>query len=405
MEPWRKNLYVIWGAQFLAMAGMSMAMPFMPFYIRTLGVTELASVKRWSGVVFAGPFLVSVFMAPVWGLVSDRYSRKLMVVRAFLGIALATGLMGFAQSVTQLFLLRMLQGGFSGFMSASVALVSTTTPKERMGYSLGFLQTSTATGSVVGPLMGGVLADLVGYRAIFFITSGLALGSAVVVSLAASDGPKGDGRGKKFTLRDNYRFVWETSIVWKAMIVMFLAQLCTMLVQPIFALYIESMWPYSRYLSTATGAIFAVTGVATALSAPRWGRYSDQRGYGRTLTFTTVGAGLVYALQGVVTHPLHLAILRVLQGLCVGGILPSLYGMVSHATPEDRRGGVLGIAASAQLLSNLVGPLTGGLLSSYVGIRPLFFLGAGVFFVTASVVRTNLKGQWREAADQAVAGG
>ncbi|MSS72444.1 MAG: MFS transporter [Candidatus Latescibacteria bacterium] len=315
MEPWRKNLYVIWGAQFLAMAGMSMAMPFMPFYIRTLGVTELASVKRWSGVVFAGPFLVSVFMAPVWGLVSDRYSRKLMVVRAFLGIALATGLMGFAQSVTQLFLLRMLQGGFSGFMSASVALVSTTTPKERMGYSLGFLQTSTATGSVVGPLMGGVLADLVGYRAIFFITSGLALGSAVVVSLAASDGPKGDGRGKKFTLRDNYRFVWETSIVWKAMIVMFLAQLCTMLVQPIFALYIESMWPYSRYLSTATGAIFAVTGVATALSAPRWGRYSDQRGYGRTLTFTTVGAGLVYALQGVVTHPFIRDRIRGLNGL------------------------------------------------------------------------------------------
>ena len=116
MDSWRRNLYILWGAQFLAMAGMSMVMPFMPFFIRTLGVTDPGSLRRWSGAVSAGPFLVSVFTAPVWGLISDRYGRKLMVVRAFLGIALATGLMGFSRSVTQLFLLRMLPGGFSGFL-------------------------------------------------------------------------------------------------------------------------------------------------------------------------------------------------------------------------------------------------------------------------------------------------
>ncbi|MBP2672722.1 MAG: multidrug transporter, partial [candidate division NC10 bacterium] len=115
MELWRKNLYVLWGTQFLAMAGMNLVVPFLPFYIRQLGVTDPTSLARWSGLVFAGPFFLSFIATPVWGSLGDRYGRKMMVVRALIGLAISQLLIGFAQDVIQLLIFRVVQGAISGF--------------------------------------------------------------------------------------------------------------------------------------------------------------------------------------------------------------------------------------------------------------------------------------------------
>ena len=117
MDLWRKNLYVLWATQFIAMVGMNLVVPFLPFYIRQLGVTNDAEVVRWSGLVFAGPFVSSFFATPIWGNLGDRYGRKPMVIRALFGLALSQVLIGFSQNVMQVFLFRIFQGAISGFIA------------------------------------------------------------------------------------------------------------------------------------------------------------------------------------------------------------------------------------------------------------------------------------------------
>src|SRR3989304_5661176 len=129
MELWRKNLYILWGTQFLAMMGMNLVVPFLPFFIRELGVTEPAELARWSGLVFSGPFVLSFIATPIWGNLGDRYGRKIMVVRAIFGLAISQALIGLSQNVEMLFFFRMLQGAISGFIAAALALVSANTPR------------------------------------------------------------------------------------------------------------------------------------------------------------------------------------------------------------------------------------------------------------------------------------
>jgi MFS family permease len=180
MEPWRKNLYTL-RTQFLAMVGMNLVVPFLPFYIRELGVTDPDALARWSGLVFAGPFVLSFLATPLWGALGDRYGRKPMVVRAIFGLALSQLLIGFSQDVYQLLFFRVVQGAISGFIASALALVSTNTPREKMGYAMGFMQSSSAGGMVLGPFVGGLLADLIGYRAIFFVTASLCTIAGVLV--------------------------------------------------------------------------------------------------------------------------------------------------------------------------------------------------------------------------------
>ena len=117
-------MYVIWIALFFTMVGMSMVVPFLPLYIRDLGVTEQVEVERWSGLAFAGPFILSFFLTPLWGMMGDRYGKKAMVLRAIVGLSLSQFLIGMSQDVYQLILFRMFQGAASGFIPASLALVS-----------------------------------------------------------------------------------------------------------------------------------------------------------------------------------------------------------------------------------------------------------------------------------------
>ena len=67
MGLWKKNLYSLWVAQFIAVAGLSMVVPFLPFYLKELGVIAREDVKIWSGLLFSAPFMVAAFLQPKIG--------------------------------------------------------------------------------------------------------------------------------------------------------------------------------------------------------------------------------------------------------------------------------------------------------------------------------------------------
>jgi DHA1 family multidrug resistance protein-like MFS transporter len=391
-EPWRRTLYIIWVAQFIAMMGMSLVVPFLPFYIQTLGVTSPDDVARWSGYVFSGPFFISFFLTPIWGLLGDRYGRRIMVVRAVFGLAISQALIGLSQNVEMLFLFRMLQGALSGFIAAALALVSSTTPREHTGYALGLLQTASASGGVIGPLVGGSLADTFGYRPLFYFVATLCTIAGILILRYVEEPPREHDTPKvKHTVSGNLRSAFESPPIRAALILIFLSQIALLIVQPIFALYVESLEPVTTRIATLAGAIFSITGVFMVLSSPWWGKRNDTKSYKKNLTIAISGAAVACFAQGFVVHAYQLLVLRAIQGFCVGGILPSLYSYVSKHSPPSRRGGIMGIASSSQVLANMIGPIMGGYIAAATGFRENFFvtgalLAASLLFLRRSFV-------------------
>ena len=157
--PWKRNLVVLVGVQILATAGMSLIMPFLPFYVERLGVTDPAAQRSWSGFIFGISLFFAAIMGPVWGTVGDRWGRKAMIVRALLGTGVCILAMGFVTNVWQLLILRTIQGALGGFITASITLVAALTPRERSGMAVGSIMGSVYAGGAVGPLLGGALAE------------------------------------------------------------------------------------------------------------------------------------------------------------------------------------------------------------------------------------------------------
>lgn len=367
-------------------------MPFMPFYIQELGVRDFASVARWSGLIFGIPFLFSAFFAPIWGTVGDLYGRKPMILRAMFGVSIVISLMGFVRNVHQLFVLRALHGILGGFVGPAMALVTTSVPEERLGFSIGFLQTSMIAGGIVGPFFGGVLADMMGYRPLFRLTGLFAFLSAIAVVIWVKEERRNQGQSSHiYGLRDNISFFFHSKELLAIAFAIFVMNFGVMLVEPILPLFISSLGVKKSILATVTGAIFASTGIVNIFATPLWGRRADKKGYKPTLIICMLGASLCYIPQAVVRNAYQLAILRVILGVFSSGVPPSTQSIIAHNVQAERRGGIYGLTNSAALLANLLGPATGGILASAIGIRPSFLLTSFFVLVAWTLVRTIVK--------------
>jgi DHA1 family multidrug resistance protein-like MFS transporter len=230
-------------------------------------------------------------------------------------------------------------------------------------------------------MLGGVLADAVGFRNLFFVTAAVEMAVAIAVMRLVRE-RRGGERRQASSVIENARWALRGA-TRAAIFALFGTQLAILLVQPFFALFVESLGVGRERLSSTTGAIFGVTGLATLVMAPRWGAFGDLIGRRRALWIAMGGASIAFALQGVVDDVRVLFCLRLLQGGFVAGMLPALYATIASRTPESRRAGVVAFGASATLLGGLVGPILGGTLASVFGMRPVFWISTGVFMTNA----------------------
>lgn len=197
IQTMKKNLVIMWIANFFVAASATMVLPFLSLYIGTFGDYSQDYVQRWSGFVFSITFLTALFFSPLWGRISDKHGYKRILMITGFGISASIFLMGFVQSVEQLFFLRLVMGIVTGFIPTSIAFISSQTPKESAGKTLATLQTGTVTGALLGPLIGGLIVDMVGFQYTFIITSSCIAGAALLVTIFIKDHKRVEKQSEK----------------------------------------------------------------------------------------------------------------------------------------------------------------------------------------------------------------
>ncbi len=401
MERWRRNLYILMGSQFLVMGAMTMIIPFLPLYLQEMGVTDPDKNQMWAGLIFGINFLSAFVMAPVWGSLADKKGRKIMVLRSGFGMSVVILLTGLATSPMQLLLLRLLNGTISGFVPSSISLVATNTPRERVGYALGLLQSGGVAGSIMGPFIGGALAELIGFRMIFYLTGAL-LGIASLVVLFVVKEEKLPEKGASAGFFADGSFILHQRTLLILFSAGFLLQFAMLGPQPQMPLFVERLGAPGGYIAFFAGLVTAVTGLANMTASPFLGRLGDRIGSDRVMVYAMTAAALFFIPHAFVTSVWQLLILRFLLGLCMGGLLPSLHALVRHYAPAGKESTVYGYNSSAIFLGNMMGPIVGGFLTVWIDIRGLFLVTAGLLLFGAWWIKTGLNRPTTPKREQSV---
>jgi DHA1 family multidrug resistance protein-like MFS transporter len=388
LEAWKRNLYVIWVAELVAIAGFSVVFPFLPYYVQELGITDLHEVELWSGLLFAAQAVTMAIFAPIWGSVADRYGRKLMVQRAMFGGAFVLAAMGFVQNVQQLAILRLIQGMLTGTVPAATTLVASSTPRERAGYALGLLQTAVWTGASIGPLLGGLVADTWGYRAAFWVTGLLLFIAGLTVWRFVQEDFTPPAR-QKDNPEDGFwhglKLVVQSKGLRSLFSVRILVRLGVRTLGPILPLFVQSLIPNSTRVASIAGLVSGVSAATSAVGAVTLGRASDRLGYRRVLLVCALLAALVYIPQFFVTNPWQLVILQGALGVVMSGVLASTSALLATLAPEGHQGAVYGIDTSVVSTANAIGPMLGASIAAALGLRAPFILAAATLVMAAGL--------------------
>ena len=381
---WKRNLRVLAVAVFIAGIAFSEVMPFLPLYISTLGHFSHQQLNMWAGLVFSGIFFVSAFVSPWWGKLADMKGRKLMILRASLGMSIVLAAMGLVTNVWQLFFLRMTQGFFAGFVSNSNALIATETPKEKSGQALGTMASSFTAGNLLGPFVGGALASIFSYRVAFFIT-GLLLLVAFFLSLffVHEDDFKPVVRKDLENTKGVIKALQYPQMIFGLLLTTLIIQAANNSINPIVSLYVKQLMHNQGNVVFISGIIAALPGIATFLAASRFGAIGDRIGTHKVIIAGFIGATILFFLTAFVRNPIELGILRFLVGFTDACLFPQVQTLLTKNSSSMVTGRIFSWNQSAMYIGNIIGPLLG---STIAGISSYSI----VFIVTALIVIANL---------------
>jgi MFS family permease len=368
---------------FTTIVGMTLLLPFLPVYVEQLGVTDHAAIVQWSGVAYGATFLTAAMFAPLWGRLGDQYGRKLMLIRASLGMAVAMSLIGLSQNVYQLVGLRLLTGLLGGYSSGSTVLVATQTPRARTAWAIGIMASGNMAGNLVGPLIGGVLPPLIGIRMTFFAAGAIIFVAflATVFLIKEQRRPRRSGAARKHS---PWAAVPDKRPVVVMLVTGMLLMFANMSIEPIITVYVAQIVPNPAHVTVVAGLVMSAAALGSILSASRLGKLADRIGHWTVIVGCLVVCAGLLIPQAFVTAGWQLILLRFLMGLSLGGLLPCVATVIRHNVPERNAGSILGYSTSSQYVGQVTGPLVGGFIGGHFGMRAVF-LGTSVLMAAGAV--------------------
>ena len=364
--PWVVTLTILVASAFLMDMSFTMITPFLPVYLSSELGAKASDVDMWSGAVFAVTFFVSGLLGPVWGVLADRKSRKLMALRASIGLTISYALCGIVQTPMQLFAARFFQGLCAGLYPALLALLAASIPARKTGLSMGLMQGGMTVGAVVGPFVGGVLADYFGMRESFFVAS-VALG---LISLLIGFCIKEKPRTIKVTSRNWFDWsVIRQPAIFKMLMACAVIHASLFSAQPILPLYIAQLQGSMDNIMMLSGTIFSVCAISIMIASPILGAAGQKFGFLKVLSCSLFFAGLLISAQVLGRTPFEFGVWRFIAGFAIAGLIPLVNSIISTECPPDKKGEVFGFNFLTGHAGMALGPFAAGALSGWFGYQ------------------------------------
>jgi MFS transporter, DHA1 family, multidrug resistance protein len=409
---WRRNQVAVNVAAAMVFFGFTLVMPFLPFYVQTLGIRGMRNVALWSGALLTTSPLIAAILGPIWGRLADRVGMRIMVQRILFAISLHWGLMFFVTDIWQMLGLRIFLGLFSGFGTMSVALVTHGCPRERIGRAVGVLQATQILSTALGPLVGGVLAQLIGIRHTFLVTFALCATAFLFVLalyrdtapalepgvsetvVVPQEGPvsagvralvSGTAAGPSASRALSFREILALPMFAHLLPQLFLLNLVDRSLFLVVPLVVSSLAAGRSGAEASTGIVVSAGALASAASAFLLGRGASRGAPMSLLLYGLAGSTATIVPMALCRSILPFATLRVLLGLAVGGAMTLVYTIGGHVLPPDARVAGYSLLSSTAMLGGALGPTLCGLLTVIDPRAPMLFGGLVYLALTLHV--------------------
>ena len=392
METWKRTVYISLVCVFCTAFGVSQLAPILPLYFHDLGVQTPEAMSLWSGLATGATYIIVCLAAPFWGRVADKKGRKITLIRSSFGMALCNILIAFQTTPEGVVLIRLVQGLVSGFYSASITLIASESPIERTGWALGLLASANLAGSLIGPLLGGYIADTVGIRNDFIIVGTLMGLAGVLATIFIHENYVPQPNPEKLSIRKLKEQIPEFNSIVALCVASFIYAICIMSLQPVISVYIKGIVPSdTEKLAFIAGAVFSAMGIAQLMSSSPLGKLVDKIGPRKVLVVSLIYVGILNIPQAYVSDVYQLAIIRFLQGFGLGGMLPALNTYLSSKTPREFTGQVFSYNQSCLFFGYFLGSVGGASLMAWLGFTTLFWVSGGLFIISALWIGFKLK--------------
>lgn len=386
---WKQNLKVAWLGNFLTGTSFTLVMPFISVFVEELGVGP-GQVEYYAGLAVSVNALAAALMAPVWGSLADRYGRKPMMVRAAFAMIFTMGGMAFVPNVFWLLALRVLNGVFTGYIPNATALIASQVPKDKTGYALGTLSTGAVAGNLIGPTLGGILAEMFGVHMVFLLVGLL---YAIVVLLTVfyiREDFVPVKKGEEMSVKEVFEQVKDRQMLVGLFVTSMIIIAAAQSVVPILTLYVRHLGQTDNLLFVA-GFIISLPGMASLVTSGYLGKIGDRIGNHRLLLIALTYSLLINVFCVFAENPFQLGLLRFMYGFGTGALLPSVNSLLTKLTPKE---GISRIFSYNQLFNNLgsvVGPMMGSAVAAHMGYDWVFYLSSGLVLFNLIWSLTNFR--------------
>lgn len=359
----------------------TMLIPFLPIYMQSELRATADNVSLWSGVTYAITFAISAFVSPIWGKLSDKMGKKPMIIRSSFLLAITYFLGGIVRTPFELFLVRAFQGIASGLWPACLVMMSACVPKNKIGISMGLMQSANICGGIIGPLLGGILATAFGMRNSFYVGAVALSLITVTTILFIKEPPVAPEKEINKAQPPSYLSFIKDKNILILLLCVCMTNLVILQIQPIVSLYVQQLSHNSDKAVLLTGFIMSLGGIAGALASPLWGKTGQKVGFYKTITLAFISAGLLVSLQGVPNSLVLFGLMQFLCGLGFSGIFPSANSILVLLTPPSSRGMGFGSLFSAQMIGGALGPVIGGVIVSFMSFNTVYIISGSILFV------------------------
>ena len=371
---WKNNLRIAWIGCFLTGACVSLVLPFMPIFVEELGV-EPSQVTFYSGIAISISAVSAAFISPIWGILADKYGRKPMMIRAGIAMTITMGGLAFVPNIFWLLALRFLNGVFTGYVPNATALIASQVPKDKAGYALGTITSGVLAGTLTGPFVGGLIAEVFGIRNAFLVVGALVSLAAILTIFFIQEDFQPVTKETAIPTKDLYVSLKYPYLLFNLFATSFVIQFAAQSIGPILALYVRELGQKENLLFVS-GVIVSSMGLSSMISAGFMGRVGDKLGNHRLLIIAQVYSAVIYVLCANATSPFELGVYRFLFGLGTGALVPGINAILSKMTPKAAISRVFAFNQVFFYLGGVIGPLAGSLVANQFGYNSVFYATA-----------------------------